>query len=288
MNVVINLNKSSGITSRQAVSKVKQMLLARKAGHAGTLDPMATGVLLICLNEATKITRFFIDMDKQYHARIKLGERTDTYDTEGKVIGRSDISTVKKEDIVKTVEMFAGRIKQRPPMHSAVKVKGAILYTLARKGIEIERPERTVEIYSIAVTDISLPYVDIAVSCSKGTYVRTLCDDIGLRLGTGAHLTALERTRIGHFDLKNAVSLDDIRSGKAHYFSIDATLSFLNEVCLNRKDSEKARNGEQLAYYTNKEFRLDEFVKLKGPEGKVFGIGRIHSGYLKTERIFNL
>lgn len=288
MNVVINLNKSSGITSRQAVSKVKQMLSARKAGHAGTLDPMATGVLLICLNEATKITRFFISMDKQYHARMKLGERTDTYDTEGKVIDKIDISTVKKKDIIKTVKMFVGQIKQKPPMHSAVKVKGAILYTLARKGIEIERPERTVEIFNITVTDISLPYVDIAVSCSKGTYVRTLCDDIGLRLGTGAHITALERTRIGHFNLKNAASLDDIRSGKAHCSSIDAALPFLNEVCLNREDSEKARNGEQLAYYTDQEFRTDEFLKLKDPDGKVFGIGRMHSGCLKPERIFNL
>jgi tRNA pseudouridine55 synthase len=288
MNVVINLNKTSGVTSRHAVSKVKQMLSARKAGHAGTLDPMATGVLLICLNEATKITRFFIGMDKQYHARMKLGERTDTCDTEGKVIDKKDISTIKKEDIIKTVKMFEGRINQRPPMHSAVKVKGRILYTLARKGIEIERPERTVEIYSIAVTDISLPYVGIDVSCSKGTYVRTLADDIGLRLGTGAHLTALERTRIGHFNLNNAVSLDDIRSGKAHCLSVDAALAFLNEVCLDRKESEKARNGGQLAYYTNKEFRMDEFVKLKDPEGKVFGIGRMQPGCLKPERIFNI
>ncbi len=285
---MINLNKPSGITSRQAVTRVQQMLSARKAGHAGTLDPMATGVLLICLNEATKITRFFTDMDKQYHARIKLGERTDTYDTEGIVIQRNDVSSVTKEEIIETIRMFQGRMKQKPPMHSAVKIKGKTLYTLARKGIEIERPDRIIKIYSIDVTDISLPFVDILVLCSKGTYVRTLCDDIGLRLGTGAHLAHLERIRIGHFDVKDATSFDDLLSGTYKWFSIDAALPFLKEVRLDRKDCKRVKNGMQIPFDQNSELGTNKLVKMKGPEGDVFGIGCVRSGRLKAERIFNL
>lgn len=285
---MINLNKPSGITSRQAVTRVKQMLSARKAGHAGTLDPMATGVLLICLNEATKITRFFTNMDKQYHARIKLGERTDTYDTEGTVIQRNDISSVTQEKIIETISMFQGRMKQKPPMHSAVKIKGKTLYTLARKGIVIERPDRDIEIYSIDVIDISLPFVDILVLCSKGTYVRTLCDDIGLRLGIGAHLAHLQRIRIGHFDIKDATSFDDLLSGTYEWYSIDAALPFLKEVRLDRKDFERMKNGAHIPFDKNSELGTNELVKLKGPEGDVFGIGCVHSGSLKTERIFNL
>ncbi|UCE78335.1 MAG: tRNA pseudouridine(55) synthase TruB [Nitrospiraceae bacterium] len=285
---MINLNKPSGITSRQAVTRVKQMLSARKAGHAGTLDPMATGVLLICLNEATKITRFFTNMDKQYHARIKLGERTDTYDSEGTVIQRNDVSSVTQEKIIGTISMFQGRMKQKPPMHSAVKIKGKTLYTLARKGIEIERPDRDIEIYSIDVIDISLPFVDILVLCSKGTYVRTLCDDIGLRLGIGAHLAHLQRIRIGHFDIKDATSFDDLLSGTYEWYSIDAALPFLKEVRLDRKDFERMKNGAHIPFDKNSELGTNELVKLKGPEGDVFGIGCVHSGSLKTERIFNL
>lgn len=285
---MINLNKPPGITSRQAVTRVKQMLSARKAGHAGTLDPMATGVLLICLNEATKITRFFTNMDKQYHARIKLGERTDTYDSEGTVIQRNDVSSVTQEKIIGTISMFQGRMKQKPPMHSAVKIKGKTLYTLARKGIEIERPDRDIEIYSIDVIDISLPFVDILVLCSKGTYVRTLCDDIGLRLGIGAHLAHLERIRIGHFDIKDATSFDDLLSGTYEWYSIDVALPFLKEVRLDRKDFERMKNGAHIPFDKNSELGTNELVKLKGPEGDVFGIGYVHSGSLKTERIFNL
>lgn len=288
MNEVINLNKPSGITSRQAVTKVKQMLSARKAGHAGTLDPMATGVLLICLNEATKITRFFINMDKQYHARMKLGERTDTYDKEGMVIHRKDISSVTEKQIIETIRMFRGRIKQKPPMHSAVKIKGTTLYTLARKGIEIDRPDRAVEIYSIDVTAFSLPYVDFTVSCSKGTYVRTLCDDIGLRLGIGAHLAELKRVCIGHFHIKDATSFDDLLTGTYRWHSIDAALPFLKNVRLNRKDSERVKNGAHIPFDKNRELGTNELVKLKGPKGDLFGIGRVHSGRLKAERIFNL
>lgn len=299
MNVIINLNKPSGITSQQAVTKVKRLFGSRKAGHAGTLDPMATGVLLVCLNEATKITRFLSDMDKQYNARVKLGERTDTYDSQGRIIEKKDISSLTEAEVTKTVMMFSGRIKQTPPMYSAVKVGGETLYKLARKGLEIKRPERFVEIYEIKIREIDLPYFDLTISCSKGTYIRTLCDDIGMRLGTGAHLVSLERTRIGSFGVEKAASFGDLVSSEVFFYSIDKALSILKEILLSETDYKKAKNGIQIISSLAvcgrtptgeiHELNNDEFVRLKGPAGDLFGIGRVYSNnIIRIERILNL
>ena len=251
-NRIINLNKPSGITSHQAVARARRILAAKKAGHAGTLDPLATGVLLVCLDEATKVSRFFMDMDKKYRARVKLGERTDTYDSQGRVIEQRDASFVKETDLHAAVRMFRGRIRQKPPMYSAVKIGGETLYKLARKGIEIDRPDRTVEIYEIAVRNPDIPFFDLEVSCSKGTYIRTLCEDIGNSIGTGAHLVALERVSTGIFELKDAATFDDLEradfgaAGKSHY-SIDDALTGLKEIVLQADDYERAKNGAKTA-----------------------------------------
>ena len=181
-NLVINLNKPKGITSQQAVTKLKHIFAARKAGHAGTLDPIATGILLVCLNEATKITRFLADADKEYLAVMKLGERTDTLDSEGKIIYKAPHFSVDKNLIETVLERFRGVIKQIPPMYSAIKVAGSPLYKLARKGIEIERQHRSVNIYKLDMVGFAPPFLEIRALCSKGTYIRTLCDDIGTAL----------------------------------------------------------------------------------------------------------
>ncbi len=290
MNVIVNLNKPSGITSQQAVTRVKRILRVGKAGHTGTLDPMATGVLLVCLNEATKIARFLLDMDKQYNASVKLGERTDTYDSHGRIIEKTDISLLTEAKLTKAVMSFTGRIKQKPPMHSAVKLRGEALYKLARKGFEIERPERFIEIYGIEIKEIRLPYIDLLISCSKGTYIRTLCEDIGLRLGTGAHLVSLERTRIGSFDINNAVSFDDLNSetNENFFYSIDSALSTLKEIVLCENDYKKAKNGVQIMPNNINNLNNNEFVKLKGQRGNLFGIGVVHSNIIRIKRILNL
>lgn len=293
MDRIINLNKPSGISSHQAVTRIKRLLGVKKAGHTGTLDPLATGILLVCLGEATKVARFFLDMDKEYRARVKLGERTDTYDSHGRIIERKDFTSVTETELLDTVMMFKGRIGQKPPMYSAVKISGETLYKLARKGIEIDRPERSVEIYDIAVQGVDLPYFDLVVSCSKGTYLRSLCDDVGMRLGTGAHLVALERTRIGIFDIKDAATFDDIErkdywlDEKSHY-SIDAALSGLKGILLERADYEKAKNGVQIISEKASGFHDNEYVKLRDPSGNLFGIGRIQQGIIRIERILNL
>ncbi|MGE5300950.1 MAG: tRNA pseudouridine(55) synthase TruB [Acidobacteriota bacterium] len=294
MDLIININKPSGITSLQAVTKVKRIFGVRKAGHTGTLDPMATGVLLVCLGEATKVSRFLLDMDKKYRARVKLGERTDTCDAEGRVVERKDASSVTEDQLVNVVKMFEGEITQRPPMYSAVKVHGERLYKLARKGIEIDRPERRVRVYDLKVTAVQLPYFDMEVSCSKGTYIRTLCDDIGAVLGPGAHLFALERSAVGFFDIANAVSLGELGSDafptvcKKAFYSLDEALSELQEIVLEQNDYEKAKNGVATNSLNFSGLVAGSFVRLKGPSGQLFGIGRIDKGSVRVERILNL
>lgn len=287
MHVIINLNKPSGITSRQAVTKVQRLLGARKAGHAGTLDPQAKGVLLVCLNEATKVTRFLMDMDKQYKATVKLGERTDTCDAEGKVIEKKDISFLSESDLYETVRTFKGSILQKPPMYSALKIGGKTLYKLARKGIEIERAERTVHIYDIEISSIDIPYFDLTISCSKGTYIRSLCDDIGMKLGTGAHMASLERTAVGFFHIKDSFSFDDLPASEKLFYSIDQALAKLPEIKLADPDYQKAKHGVKV---TLESFNLynGEFVKLKDPEGNLFAIGRAESDIISIERVLNL
>ena len=287
MNVIINLNKPSGITSRQAVTKVQRLLGARKAGHAGTLDPMATGVLIICLNEATKVTRFLMDMDKQYIARIKLGERTDTYDAEGRVTESKDISFLKEADVFDAVRTFKGVIRQKPPMYSAVKIGGKTLYKLARKGIEIDRPERTVHVYDIGITSIDMPYFDVTISCSKGTYIRSLCDDIGMKLGTGAHMTSLERKAVGGFHVNNALSFDELTSSEGLFYSIDQALIKLPAIELKEADYQKLKHGMKIVSETFKPYD-GEFLRMQDPEGRLFAIGRAESNIVSVERVLNL
>ena len=292
MNIIINLNKPKGITSQQAVTRVKKLLGVRKAGHTGTLDPMATGVLLICLNEATKVSRFLLDKDKTYRARLKLGERTDTLDADGKLIETRDVPPFTPGHVVSVAEQFVGKIMQKPPMYSAVKRNGQPLYTLARKGIEVERAERPVEIYNIKLLQIDLPYVDIAVSCSKGTYIRTLCDEIGLMLGTGAHITALERTSIGAFTLGASVTFDRLGQGISDdapcVSSIDHALSDFSELMLDETDCNKARNGIPLSRDLVNEIPDNAHIRLKDPSGSLLGIGITQYEKISIERNFNL
>ena len=300
MNPVINLNKPKDISSQQAVTKVKQLFGARKAGHAGTLDPMATGVLIVCLNEATKIARFLSDLDKEYIVRLKLGERTDTYDSTGAIIDKRDVRLIDEKEIYEILERFTGSIRQTPPMYSAIKVGGKPLYKLARKGIHIERAERMISIQSIRLLQFDLPFITLKVSCSKGTYIRTLCDDIGNALGTGAHMVFLERSRIGFFCIENSASFEDILFKKSAHHSMDAALSHLDEIILTEDDFRRAKNGMPIytAYPSISAFNSggiaavekvpkSQYVRLKDPENILFGIGKIEDKVIKIERLLN-
>lgn len=206
MNGILVIDKPAGKTSYDVVEEVKRILGARKAGHTGTLDPLATGVLPICLNEATKLARFFSSDSKDYRATMLLGLRTDTLDTEGDIISR-ETPDVAPGEIEKALLGLVGKGEQRPPRYSAVKFRGKPLYQWARKGITVEVLPRTVEIHGITVEEVNLPYVTFTVSCSKGTYIRTICSDAGEILGCGACLAGLRRTRSGAFREEGALQL---------------------------------------------------------------------------------
>jgi tRNA pseudouridine55 synthase len=285
VHLVINVDKPKGITSQEAVTKVKRLFRARKAGHAGTLDPIATGVLLVCLNEATKITRFLSDLDKEYVATLKLGERTDTLDAEGKVIEKVEDFSVSEEQIRNVLEGFKGIISQKPPMYSALKVQGKPLYKLARKGHVLERPERTVRIEELSVLRYEPPFLELRVSCSKGTYIRSLGDDIGRALGVGAHITELRRTRTGSFRAEDSARLEELPDKGESRHSVDSSLGHLEEVVLSGGDLTRALHGNPVPCHEPGRFSPDEYVRLKDREGRLFAIGRASGDRIRVERL---
>jgi tRNA pseudouridine55 synthase len=204
------VDKPDGILSLDVVKEVKRRFGIKKAGHIGTLDPFATGVLPIVMNEGTKLVPFIQEEPKEYEATLRLGEETETDDRTGRVISSNAWEEIDPCKLERTVSGFSGKLEQVPPMYSAIKVKGKPLYRMARKGIDVERKGRSVEIFNIQVKEITLPLVRIQVSCSKGTYIRALGRDIGKRLGCGAHLVSLRRVRSGPFTLERAVSWENL------------------------------------------------------------------------------
>jgi tRNA pseudouridine55 synthase len=208
MNGFIIVDKPDGMTSHDVVYAIRRMTGVKKVGHTGTLDPFATGVLPIAIGEGTKAIPFLDEARKEYRAVLKLGETTDTQDLTGKLIESRDWREVTPETMNGVAECFTGRIRQVPPMFSALKHKGVPLYKLARRGVEITRESREIEVFSLVVDRLDLPEVSFTVSCSRGTYVRTLAYDMGVSLGCGAHLVRLQRTVSGPFDLTMAMSLD--------------------------------------------------------------------------------
>ncbi len=212
MNGIIIVDKPVGITSAKVVSIVKKALKAKKVGHAGTLDPFAGGVLICCVNQATRLAEFLLNGTKKYVAELKLGEETDTQDLTGTVTATAELKNYSVETLQKVFKTFEGPLEQLPPVYSALKHKGVPLYKLARSGKPVQKPPRQVEIYSIAIVDIALPLIRFEVSCSAGTYIRTLGADIGKMLGCGGHLNALKRTASSGFTLDQAVSLSALEN----------------------------------------------------------------------------
>jgi tRNA pseudouridine55 synthase len=199
VNGILLLDKPLGFSSNQALQRVKGLYNARKAGHTGSLDPLADGMLPICFGDATKLSAYLLDADKHYWFRVKLGETTATGDAEGEVVKVRPIDEGTADQIEQVLHNFVGEIQQLPPMYSALKHKGKRLYELAREGVEVEREPRKVTIYSLALGAVDLPEFELTVHCSKGTYVRTLAEDIGEAIGCGAHVTALRRTGVGPY-----------------------------------------------------------------------------------------
>jgi tRNA pseudouridine55 synthase len=252
MNGVVVIDKPSGRTSRAVVEEVKRSLGVRKAGHTGTLDPLANGVLPVCINEATKLVQFLSQDTKEYRATLLLGIRTDTLDTEGQVMTREE-PRVTGEQARGALGSLTGRREQVPPRYSAVKFRGRPLYDWTRRGIEVEQVPRAVEVYSVRVDQIRLPEATFTVSCSKGTYIRSLCADVGEMLGCGACLSALRRTRSGSFREETALALapagmtaDEQRERLlAGLVPMTDLLPGLPVIAVDQSLAERVRNGYQ-------------------------------------------
>jgi tRNA pseudouridine55 synthase len=274
---ILVVDKPEGITSLDVAREIKHRFGVRKAGHIGTLDPFAIGVLPIVINEGTKLVPFLREGPKEYEVTLKLGEETDTDDWTGKVVMSKPWKGVQPEKIEALVQTFFGKIHQRPPMFSAVKINGRPLYRLARKGIEVERREREVEIYEVQMKGIDLPLVHFKVSCSKGTYIRTLGRDIGRKIGCGAHLLRLRRTRSGPFTFEQAIPWENLKNlseaDALHpwLISLSAALPSLGEMIADEQLVKKVRFGREmmvqdLSRQILPTFEKGEWLKMSSPQ----------------------
>jgi len=212
MDKILLINKPKGWTSHDVVAKLRGVLGIKKIGHAGTLDPLATGLLIILVGKKTKEADNFLKLDKEYIAEIKLGAVSNTYDGEGTIAVKSSKAKVARAHIEKVIEKFVGEVLQTPPIFSAIKIKGQPAYKLARKGKEVKLKPRKIKIYDIEILDYCWPDLKIKVKCGSGTYIRSLANDIGQALGTGGYLFALTRTKIGEFDLKDSKNIEEIKT----------------------------------------------------------------------------
>ena len=269
MTGILNVYKPKGMTSHDVVSFVRRQLKMKRIGHTGTLDPLATGVLPVLVGNATKLSDFIMADEKKYKARVTLGITTDTDDSTGEIIEKKDVS-VSEEELKETVKKFIGEIPQIPPMYSAIKVDGQKLYRLARQGIEIERKPRNITVYSIDISNFDGTSFDMDVHCSKGTYIRALCRDIGETLGTGAVMSELERTMSGVFTKENAYSFEQIEnavnSGEIENLLMptDSVLDNFLRVDVNTEYSQKIKNGIRLRpqQLGIKKYSEDEIFKI--------------------------
>lgn len=247
MDGILNINKPLGMTSFDVVRKIKTFANTKKVGHTGTLDPEASGVLPICIGQATKLVDYIMKDYKVYRVELKLGVITDTYDREGKVIKTSEVN-VSIGEVESVIKSFIGEIDQIPPMYSALKVNGQRLYSLARKGIEVERKPRKINIYNIEILGTELPNITFEVKCSKGTYIRSLCYDIGNKLACGGTMWNLQRTETGNFNISSAVELKDLNKDNIlnYLIPMDKALAAYPEVHVSDKYKKPILNGVSL------------------------------------------
>ncbi|UYF99566.1 tRNA pseudouridine(55) synthase TruB [Halomonas sp. GD1P12] len=253
VNGVMLLDKPKGLSSNHALQRVRRLFEAQKAGHTGTLDPMATGLLPICLGEATKFSAHLLEADKMYRTRVELGVMTDTGDAEGEVLERRDVPALTEHDIEAAIARFRGEIDQVPPMYSALKHQGRKLYELAREGKEVERKARRVCIHEARLIGFDGAAIELEVSCSKGTYIRTLAEDIGAALGCGAHISALRRLRTGPFDSEAMWTLEEIEAladqptREAKLMPVDVLVDHLPALTVDDTGHQRLSRGQPAA-----------------------------------------
>ncbi len=295
MDGILVIDKPGGWTSHDVVAKVRRLTGIRRIGHTGTLDPMATGVLVLCLGQATRIVEYMISHDKRYHAAIGLGIETDTYDALGQVTAQHAVD-VSEAALRRTLEAFVGDVEQVPPMFSAIKRGGKKLVDLARRGVEVERKPRRVTIRSIDLIDFQSPDVTIDVHCSAGTYVRSLARDVGRALGCGAHLSALTRTAVGDLTLDQAMTLEALEAAvedgtwPALLRPLDVALSQYPSVTISAQEAARARHGAAVSPPQDVPANVEaDLIRVYDPTGRIVGLMRLDPAHdeLRPVKIFS-
>ena len=293
---VVLLDKPAGMSSQGAVTAVKRAFNADKAGHTGTLDPMATGLLPICLGEATKYSQDLLEADKSYIAQVKFGSRTDTGDAEGQIIEELALPSFADDVAIKAaldalLPKFTGPITQVPPMYSALKRDGKPLYEYARAGIELERAPREITIHAIRWTNVNWPEATLEVSCSKGTYIRVLAEDIGNTLGCGAHLVGLRRTEVGHLNLEQSFTMESIQQGlqdsSSYILPVDALLQTLPHLTVDEQQAKRLEMGQRVPLNLPSIEALVRIYRATAAPHNFIGTADWRSGVLHPKRLIS-
>lgn len=289
MNGVINVFKNKGMTSFDVVRIVKKIANTGKVGHTGTLDPEATGVLPICIGRATKIIDYIMNSEKVYVVEFKLGIKTTTYDLEGDITAEADPSHLSYEEILKAVNHFKGDYLQVPPMYSALKQNGVRLYTLARQGIEVEREGRPITIYNIEDIEIKNPYVRMKVTCSKGTYIRSLCYDIGELLNVGGTMSDLKRSKTSVFEEGESINIEDLTTENIENYiiSIERALEMYSRITVSNNYTKLLINGVRLAdnRFTQDEIIIDKLYRVYDEDSNFIGLGKKNDNGFKIQKL---
>jgi tRNA pseudouridine55 synthase len=282
----LNIHKAQGMTSHDVVAKIRRGLKIKKVGHAGTLDPMATGVLVVCLGGATRLSEYVMQSTKRYRARVHLGATTDTYDAEGEVQIRRDATHITRADVESVLVNFLGDIQQIPPMYSAIKLGGRKLYDLARAGDVVEREPRAVRIDALEITDWSPPEFSLDVICGAGTYIRSLVYDLGELLGVGAHLSGLIRLASGRFKIDDAVTLGDLLTAENWTRFVIAPQTALSDwpaVNLTATDADHILHGRAIQ---RPDLSVSDLAFAYAPDGQLIAIVQAGDGLLRPHKVF--
>ena len=292
---ILNVDKPASITSMDVVRRIKRASGLKRVGHGGTLDPIATGVIPVCLGQATRMMEYLIDGTREYRAEIELGVETDTYDALGKVTERKDPSSVTRQDFERSLEAFMGPIEQVPPMYSALKRQGKRLYELARAGVEVEREARKVEVMSIELLDSAPPVFTIDITCGRGFYMRSLAHDLGQELGCGAHMKSLVRRRSGPFSLADAITLEDLEHRfedglwQESLYAPDVVVGHMRAAIVGKNVEDMIRHGRPLPSGLRIPFSgPNDQCRVYGTDGRFLAILSFNAseGQWQPERVF--
>tara|TARA_Y100000588_G_scaffold364854_1_gene428915 strand:- start:5199 stop:6107 length:909 start_codon:yes stop_codon:yes gene_type:complete len=294
INGIVLLDKPSGLTSNKALQITKRIFGAHKAGHTGSLDPIATGVLPICFGQATKVSKYLIESSKTYQVIAKLGIKTTTGDREGSILIKQRFKKIKQEKIEKILKRFVGKSEQLPPMFSAVKVNGTRLYKHARKGLTVTREKKQIEVHDISLKYYNEDLLELIIHCSKGTYVRTLVEDIGSKLNTHAHVFQLRRISIDSLKSHNIQTLNELENAKKnqelhkYLLPLDKAIQYLPKITISNEYQLKFTQGQKIKLLTE-DALLNKKIRVYDLNNQIIGLGCIENdGLLKPIRLFNL